>query len=514
VSTLSSSRLLSVLSAGTALVWALPAAAQITADDVVTNSLALYDSLGALQSATLLRDGATVTVQGERLQWTLPMGLGTASVAVGDYTLTENGDGSVTITYPSPYVVTVEGTISGQGSGSIEVIASADADFVTTATGEPGAITYLSQTGPFEIGLGSVMIPDVPGMEGATFEFSYTAESSETLTRVVEDSLLLVVSETTIGPSTTYSLVAGPDFRSISDASYGTTTTTANMGLIPGGVDLLNLATALRDGMYINGESTSENSDSFSVNYLFDSLSDSQDVSSGYGEASFRFDREGIAVTASVSEVFVTTEQPFIMPEPIGLDLGGVSTGFLVPVLADPAAQDFAFEFTLHDLRLGQPIWAIFDPGKTLDRSPARLGIDISGSVINKVDWLDFMGLDGVNIDIELPGELTSLTIADLSLAALGAQISGQGAFTFDAGDTFTYPGFPRPTGEASLDGVGVNTAIDMLANAGVIPSDALLGLRMGLGMISVPGPEPDTLSSRIEMTADGKIMANGMQLR
>lgn len=504
-------RLLPIFTASTAILWAIPAAAQITADDVRSNSNALYAAYGATQSATLTRDGSVVRVGSDTIIWDLPMDLGQLSGVMSDYTLTENADGTVTITYPAGFSVALSGRINGEGEGSIVMETGPD-EITTTATGIPGSITYVTRTDDVTVTLRDA---NVPGEHDLAVNLTFTAESSETLTRVIEDSLTVVFTQTDVGEAVTAMNVTSSDaFSTTSNASYGPTTSIINMGLIPGGADLLNLSTALRSGMYINASSTSTRSETYSESYYFGELSDRQTVSTGAGEASFSFDRDGLGVSATGYDLVANFEQPAFLPYGAGLDLAEFSGSFQMPLIADTAAQDFGYALKIGGLRLGPTIWNLFDTDKQLDRSPLDFGIALSGSLINKIDWLDVLSLEGLNFDTEMPVDVTSISITDLTLAGLGARLTGQGAFTFDAGDTFTYPGVPRPTGEAAIEASGVNGVIDALAEIGVLPSDALFGFRMGLGMVTVPGDAPGTLSSRIEMTQDGKIFANGQQLR
>ncbi|SMY08320.1 DUF2125 domain-containing protein [Flavimaricola marinus] len=504
-------RLLSLLSASTALCWAIPAAAQITAEDVMANSDALYAAYGATRSASTSRDGAVVTVTAESIDWALPMGIGELSVTLSDYTLEENSDGSVSIVYPAGFSARLSGRIPGEGDGSIVMEIGPDA-ITTLASGDPGAISYSTRTEAVVMTMGEAQVSGAPDIE---VNMTLAIDSSETLTRVLEDSLTVVFSESSIGAMTTdFSMQSGDDFSTRSEGRYGPSTSTINMGLIPGGASLLNLGTALRDGMYITGGSTSTGNETFTESFASGNLVDRQTISTGPGEARFSFDQNGISVFGASSNLLANIEQPLVMSPEIGFDVAEFSGGFELPLLADTGAQDFSFQLSLNDLRLGPSIWNLFDPDKALDRSPGDFSIVIEGSAINKVDWLDILSLEGLNFDNELPIDVTSVSLSDLTVAGLGARISGQGAFTFDAGDTVTYPGMPRPTGEAALEASGLNGMIEALADLGLIPTDALFGLRMGLGMVTVPGDGPDTQVSRIELTQDGKIIANGQQLR
>ena len=48
----------------------------------------------------------------------------------------------------------------------------------------------------------------------------------------------------------------------------------------------------------------------------------------------------------------------------------------------------------------------------------------------------------------------------------------------------------------------------------GLLPEDQAMGARMMMGMFAVTGQGEDTLTSKIEVTGDGQVKANGQRLR
>ena len=48
----------------------------------------------------------------------------------------------------------------------------------------------------------------------------------------------------------------------------------------------------------------------------------------------------------------------------------------------------------------------------------------------------------------------------------------------------------------------------------GIVSEEKALGARMMMALMVVPGEEPDTLKSKIEFTEDGRILANGLQIK
>jgi hypothetical protein len=111
-------------------------------------------------------------------------------------------------------------------------------------------------------------------------------------------------------------------------------------------------------------------------------------------------------------------------------------------------------------------------------------------------------------------GEIHALTVNALTLAIAGARLTGAGDFTFDNADMSTFPGMPRPEGALDLQLTGGNTLMDTLVAMGLLPEEQAMGARMMLGLFARPGSGPDSLTSRIEITPDGQLLANGQRLR
>ena len=55
---------------------------------------------------------------------------------------------------------------------------------------------------------------------------------------------------------------------------------------------------------------------------------------------------------------------------------------------------------------------------------------------------------------------------------------------------------------------------MDKLVAMGLLPQDQAMGARMMLGLFARPGEGEDTLVSKIEVSGDGAISANGQRLQ
>jgi hypothetical protein len=209
----------------------------------------------------------------------------------------------------------------------------------------------------------------------------------------------------------------------------------------------------------------------------------------------------GLDVTVSGSEI------PF--PE-VNVTLGEFAMGFLFPLAASAEPTDFSILARVVDLGITDDIWGMFDPMGVLPRNPATLIVDAVGKVRLLMDASD----PQFGMASEPPAELHAFDITELKLAAIGAEVTGSGAFTFDNTDLQTFDGLPRPLGALDLRIVGANTLIDKLVAMGMLPDDQAMGARMMLGLFARPADGEDTLTSKIEVTPEGAVLANGQRIQ
>ncbi|MBV6637329.1 MAG: hypothetical protein KI788_15675, partial [Mameliella sp.] len=97
---------------------------------------------------------------------------------------------------------------------------------------------------------------------------------------------------------------------------------------------------------------------------------------------------------------------------------------------------------------------------------------------------------------------------------AVGAMVKGSGAFTFDNSDLQTFGGVPRPEGKLDVSIAGANGLVDSLISMGLLPEEDAMGFRMMMSMFTVPGEDPDTATSTIEINAEGHVLANGQRIQ
>lgn len=152
------------------------------------------------------------------------------------------------------------------------------------------------------------------------------------------------------------------------------------------------------------------------------------------------------------------------------------------------------------------------DPGGVLSHDPATLILDLTGTARLFFDIADPAQAAAL-AETDVPGEVHSVSLNDLTISAVGANVGGKGAFTFDNSDTTTIPGIPRPEGKLELSASGLNGLMDNLVAMGLLPEEQAMGARMMMGLFTVPTGD-DQLSTTIEVNAEGQILANGQRLQ
>ena len=106
-----------------------------------------------------------------------------------------------------------------------------------------------------------------------------------------------------------------------------------------------------------------------------------------------------------------------------------------------------------------------------------------------------------------------TINLNQLRLAVAGAVLEGTGAFAFTGEPSPLSAGFPSPVGSVDLDLKGANALLDSLISLGLMADQEAMGLRMMMGLLAESVGE-DHLQSKIEMTSQGHIIANGQRIQ
>lgn len=295
-------------------------------------------------------------------------------------------------------------------------------------------------------------------------------------------------------------------------------------------------------------------------------------LTTGPLDATFRMAREGIVYQGAAREID-TRLTGSTLPFPIAYKLAEAAFDVQLPVTAGPETQPFKVAYSLGGVTFDEAIWALFDQAGQLPRDPANLDIDVTGQMRVTRDLFDpalmhaaeeaaagdaTAGADaaadgaadagqdatdgapegtdapadgapdagqaatddtaGTDAEADaatgtdappMPFEPVEVTINRVSLDAVGAKVSANGALRAPEGGDIS-----APVGQISARLEGVNGLIDKLAAAGLVPQEQVQGFRMMLAMFAKPGAGPDDLVSEIEFREGGQVFANGQQIK
>ncbi|MBT6508710.1 MAG: DUF2125 domain-containing protein, partial [Marinovum sp.] len=136
------------------------------------------------------------------------------------------------------------------------------------------------------------------------------------------------------------------------------------------------------------------------------------------------------------------------------------------------------------------------------------LRFDVGGMV--KL-WMDFLDPDQLEASLdmmEVPGEVSQITLNAIDISAFGAELSVQGAFDINNEDLRTFDGFPAPQGKATATLSGANALLDTLSQMGLIAGEQVMGARMFMGMFALPVGR-DKFETEVEIDAEGGVYVN-----
>ena len=481
--------------AGTAL-------ADVSAGDVWANwqeQLSAYGD-GQITIGGETYSGKSLTVDGITISAETN---GSAStIAIPQIILTENGDGTVTVAFAPNIPITFHP--DGPDNENLVEMVLQLVNGTVVVSGSPEAMVYdysadrmtLSATQIIEDGaeVPADILLNANGLQG---------QSRQTAGDVRDLASSFAASSVDV-------LIGFDDGESRVDLSGRATNVTATSDARLGAGAIQNI-TDLRDidgylnASYQSGPGTfvlSVDEDGGATTIVLGTGSTSFDMAIAADSISMESLSSDVAMSLSGDE----------MPFPISLTARALGQSFAFPVISTDEPMPIGMTLNISDLSLDDQIWGILDPFGAVPHEPLTLqfGIDGTGRLLFDLDDPD--GDEKIAAG-ESPLEIQSANISGLRLAFAGAELTGEGAFTFDNSDTETFPGLPRPEGRARLEAVGLNTMFDRLATVGLLPEEELMGFRLMLGMFAdVVGD--DHLVSQIEITPLGQILLNGQRLR
>ncbi|MGZ2255856.1 DUF2125 domain-containing protein [Roseobacter sp. A03A-229] len=493
-----------------ALLLAGTAQADVTAQDVWADWQAYMTGVGYEMTATETQSGDTLTV--EDIEMTAPdLGDGSSMVMrVERLDFRENDDGSVNVIYPETVAFDVE--LKDPSASDVDI----DMEIRTTAmdmvvTGVPTDMTSTYAAESIEM-----------VMTGLTVDGE--AVSNEDAAGRLLLSGLSGTTQSTVGGKRAYdqNMIAQAAAYEISfndpegsgDFDFSSTIDglnfTGSSALPLAVVQATDMSALLAAGMTADGTfGYSGGASKMSVVENGTPTFAAQTSSAG-GTLNVTMGAEGLEYSGDQNELQVAMSGDQL-PLPLALDMDNARFNLAMPLQKSEEMQDFAVGFAFNDFSMSEALWSIFDPGQQLPRDPATIVLDLAGKARLLFDFLDPSGAVMSGSPTVTPAEIDSVDINRLQISVAGAELNGEGAFTFD---NSAPDGPPKPTGAADLTLTGANALIDKLVGIGLLPEDQAMGARMMMGLLAVPGDEPDTLNSKIEINDQGHVLANGQRIQ
>jgi len=498
---------LCVISGGTA------ARADVTAEQVWADWRGYMNDAGYTLDATESQSGDTLTVSDITMTFEVPEEDVTIDMSMGDLNFVDNGDGTVSITVAPNLPIDI--AVDAEDGEDVEVgLDYATEGLTIDVSGDPENMTYAYSAASLALTLVSLNIEgeDVPMDEFG--EASFRMADVEGTTEMTVGNLRSSVQKFTTGAVSYVMDFNEPDdgdgrfvIRGEADSMQFDGTAS-----LPNDMDPEQMAAALKAGFAFDGSFSFTNGSS-NFNFKDEEETVQGASSSATGQLGLKMDESGLSYSGDATDVTMSMAGAEI-PFPLEIAMQEAGFNLTMPVTAGEEEQDFALGLTLGDFTMSDLIWGIFDPSGQLPRDPATVAFDATGTVKLLVDLLDTEQMEAVEEGETMPGELNSLDLNSLTVSAAGAELTGDGSFTFDNSDMTTFEGMPAPTGSVNLMLVGGNALLDKLVAMGFVPEEQAAGARMMMGLFAVPGDGEDTLTSTIEVKGDGQVLANGQRIR
>lgn len=479
--------------------------AQVTAEQVWENWLGLATGAGqTLETESVEREGDTLVVTG--MEITQEEEGVTVYGSLDEVRFRDMGDGKVEVTMSPVYPLTI--TTDDGESGPVEVnLEISQPNLRMIAGGTPDSTSYDFSADSVGIATTSV----VEGGVAVPVKFSMTMNTLTGNYVVTQKPADTVALESAIDVGSMSVILSASDAETGSDVQLNAAVSQFSMSTGGSFAEVMatqDLAAALTAGLAANvlvaygpisyDMSVLENGENTSVKGKADS-----------GSLGLTMDKLALAYKGGAKGVEVLLSGAQIPFPEVALRYAETAFDLVMPLSKADAPQDFRMGVTLRDLTVSDEIWAMVDPMANLPRDPATLVIDARGKATLTSDIMDEAAM---NSGLP-PGQLESFDLPALQLKIAGAELTGNGALTFDNTDLTSFDGMPAPTGTVTLNLTGGNTLLDKLVAMGMIPEDQAMGARMMMGMFARPGNGPDTLTSTLEFKDKG-FFANGMRLK
>ena len=490
-----------------AVVCATAAQADVTAAEVWQGWKDYYTQLGqTITAASENMDGDTLVVSDVKFASEMPQGSSEGSIA--EVRLQEMGDGTVAVTMSNEIPVVLHSKPT-EGEATDAKMTFAHSGMEMLVSGTPESMDYDYSAPEISVAMDEIAVDgsNAPVKMKLTFKGNsgkYHVESTgdrAIVSDIKADSLDLALAGAEPDGGGTFNLA-------------GTVNGLAGQGTmnLPEGVDMKDINAAMQAGMKIDGNLAFADG-AYKIEATGPDGDFTADSAGAAGSMRFSMSKDGIAYGGDNGESKMTLTGAS-MPFPVEATIAQSAFNLAMPVSKSETAMPAAFLVKLVDLKVSDALWNMIDPGTQLPRDPATLIIDISGAVRPLIDLFDPKQTEALAASAADPAaspspfEVSEAKINQLQIKAVGAELTGSGAVSFD-----NTSATPKPLGVIELSLTGANKLMDALVAMGLVPEDQIMGARMMMGMFAVPSGE-DALTSKIEFKEDGSILANGQTIQ
>ena len=476
---------------------ATTALSDVTADQVwdrIKNQMSV-GSTSELSFDQVSRDGNALTVSSVSMTGSQPDV--DFKVDIDAMRFVENGDGTVTVTMSEFIPIFIKGSDQGEEFSLQMQLRQTDASYVVS--GEPELMNFETNTPKAVLTITEFLSPSPNTTITGQFEIiDAVSKYSATADMAIDGAA-------TIGSMSFAGIVQDPS-ENLDMAMNGTFD---GMDVTFNGAFPADLDTALPEDLLMNIDMAVKynmENISFAASGTLPEGTMNMSYTAGPAKTDYLIRNGLIDATSTVNSLNGSVMVPQV-PLPIAFDMGKMGVGIGMQ-FHETDAGPFKYQILLEDFSMSDALWDIFDAGQVLPRDPITIELDLTGKA-------------GINPNFDetaqgdaMPGSIESLNLNALTLRAIGAEVLGTGAFTFDMNDMTTIPGMPKPEGNLDISIKGANGVLDALGQMGLIPQDQLMGVRMMMGMFTQPGDAPDSLKTQVEVNADGHVMVNGVRMQ
>jgi len=496
------------------LVAASPVSADITVDDAWAVWKAQIAAYGLTFDAPETREGDALQIGEINLSITFPQDSGSAYLRFSGPRFTPVGDGSVEVRFPASSQIVAGAEIPGEGSFSVKA-ATTGGDAPGVMSGDPMKVSSNWDSPGFTATLQEVSV-DGKALENVSGLMTLGPLKASSTTEMNDDHLVITGQSLLEKYDMDYSVTISENEEKLTIDAGGSANTIEGSSVITlprSGLDPLGLHDQLRAGLNLVGNSNVAESRSYQrVRAGEEMISDQTTTGQDYA-IQIKLDEDGLdygGTTGAFDVAMTIAEVPF----PIAFAGESVEARMMLPLLKSEAMQQAALKMVLNGVTIDEALWSLFDPEAQLPRDPMTLAVDLGADTSVLFEFLDIRAIMGGVDPGDLPIKANRVTLNNLTLAAAGAELTGQGAFAIDYDDMTTFDGMPALEGEASFVLKGFYELIDKLTALGLITSEDAMGTNMLIGMFFTPEERSYVLTSEIEVKKTGEVLANGQRLR